>query len=131
MGFGIHLAEERKGGEYFAEYANSRHDAGYLYEVELALEPEPNKILVLTNSTTCEPDHMEWARYEKLRHDYKDQGATKLLAGRGFIAVRGYEETKPGHGDTILCLVPQRLTVTKVRLYNRNSSCWEPIDGLA
>jgi len=141
LGWGFYFAENRKGGEYFAEYLNFRDGAGYLYEVLLEL-PE-DRILPLDAPYSKINPHVRsrisqvfrgkemrfgfHSAYRSLREELGDKNAAAALKDVGILALTASEDTKPGHGMTYLVLDRSRIVVTRIFKFSKAPYEWQPL----
>lgn len=141
LGWGFYFAGHRKGGEYFAEYLNSRDGIGYLYEVQLDLPEdrvlpldsqysEINPLVQSRISQVFRGKEINWgvhSAYCALRDELGDKGASSALRDVGILALTAYENTKPGHGITYLILDKACITLTRIFKFSKNPYGWQPL----
>lgn len=143
MGWGFYFAANRLGGEYFAKYMYHLNKRGFLYRGELMIADD--EILDLDSSFRDTPTAMryrisrvfrscEWKygfhnAYKILRDELGNDGASMYLREEGVMALRSYEETKPGHGDTYLVLDNSRIVIREVFELDiqPNELTWHPL----
>ncbi len=139
LGWGFYFAENRKGGEYFAKYANFRDGAGYLYEAQLEL---PDDRVLPLGSSYCQLDaHLRsrvsrvfsgsemslgfHSAYRILRDELGDKVASVTLRGVGIRALTAYEDTDPGHGITYLVIDKTCIALTRIFKFSNDPYEWQ------
>ena len=119
--YGIYLAENRQGGEYFGRYLHHRNGTGYLYEVELTLSAEE-----LLDEQGNDREIMERLadRLLDLEDRYPGKAFAAYARSRGIHCFRSWEGTKPSHGHTYRCVSPERITIVSCYEYDARSVSW-------
>lgn len=123
--FGVYLAENREGGEYFARYLHQRDGSGYLYEVEVRLSP--SEILDEDVSQRQSIDRLG-ETILSLEDRYSDYKLAAYMQARGIHCFRLWEGTKPGHGYTFRCLSPERIHILRRYQYDPKSASWRELE---
>ena len=105
QGWGFHFAENRAGGEYYAEWARRNRGAGFLHHVKLTL-PKDRLWKDPDRSTWQLPQgrSLTYASYCILRQDQGDFIAATRLRSMGVWAFMLWEHNPPPHGHTFVVL---------------------------
>ena len=141
LGWGFYFAECRKGGEYFAKYANFSNGAGYLYDAELALPDD--RVLPLASSYLDVDPHVLsriskvflgsemslglHSAYRSLRDELGDKGASIALRDVGILALTAYEDKRTVHGITYLVFDKACIEVKRIFKFSNNSYDCQPL----
>lgn len=141
LGYGIYVAENRKGGEYFSEYMNFRHGSGYLYRVTLHFEDHESLNLDSTTRRvapaainiahevlgTIAHDETLRTAYLRTRMKRGDKETAQALLHAGIKTLKADEDTNTAHGATYLVLNKSVIKILEVFRYVRANHSWEKI----